>query len=151
MILTYNINYILTLTTMANLIYVISGLDMLEDYPDVKEYIKNFDRAGCFMVKDPHYNAEIEKQMDNILNANGMHSGSSWGAMLCGIKDVLNGDYIIEKKFVNQERKYNEFIQLLEKEKNLYINKYNYEILLNLLFILMYIYNLIIILMYIYN
>jgi len=136
---------------MANLNYVISGLDILEDYPDVKEYIKNFDGAGCFMFKDPHYNADIEKQMNNILNANGMHSGSSWGAMLQGIRDVLNGDYIIEKKFVKQERKNNEFIQPLEKEKNLYINIYNYKVLLNLLLLIMYIYNLVTIIKYIFN
>jgi hypothetical protein len=103
------------------------------------------------MFKDPYYNAEIEKQMNNILNANGMHSGSSWGAMLQGIRDVLNGDYIIEKKFVKQERKNNEFIQPLEKEKNLYINMYNYKVLLNLLLLIMYIYNLLTILMYIFN
>ena len=130
MILTYYINNILTLTTMAELNYVISGLDLLEDYPNVKEYIKNFDGAGCFMFKDPHYNAEIEKQMDVILNANGMHSGSSWGAMLCGIQDGLNGR--------------------LEKEKKISNNTYNYEVLLNILFILIYIYNLFAILMYIF-
>ncbi len=108
---------------MAGLHYVISGLDLLEDYPHIKEYIKNFAGAGGFMFTDntdPHYNAEIEKQMNNILNADGMHSGNSWGCMMRGIQAVLNGTYtreFIEKKIVEQQNYYNEYIRQIEFER----------------------------------
>lgn len=108
---------------MAGLNYVISGLDLLEDYPHIKEYIKNFDGAGGFMYTkntDPHYNAEIEKQMNNILNAHGMHSGSSWGCMMRGIQAVLNGTYtreFIEQKIVENQIQYNEYMRQLEMER----------------------------------
>lgn len=109
---------------MAGLNYVISGLDLLEDYPHIKEYIKNFDGAGGFMYTtntDTHYNADIEKQMDELLNADGMHSGSSWGCMMRGIQAVLNGTYTrqcIEQKIIEQQNYYNEYMRQLELEKN---------------------------------
>ena len=108
---------------MAGLHYVISGLDLLEDYPHIKEYIKNFAGAGGFMFTDntdPYYNAEIEKQMNDILNANRMHSGTSWGAMLRGIQGVLTGAYtreFIEKKIVEQQQHYNDYIRQIEFER----------------------------------
>lgn len=124
MIKTNNEIYISTLTTMAGLNYVISGLDLLEDYPHIKEYIKNFDGAGGFMYTtntDTHYNADIEKQMDELLNADGIHSGSSWGCMMRGIQAVLNGTYTrqcIEQKIIEQQNYYNDYMRQLELEKN---------------------------------
>ena len=101
---------------MAGLNCVISGLDMLQDYPTIKEYIKNFDGAGGFMYTtntDPHYNAELEKQMFDILNAHEIHSGRSWGCMLRGIQAVLKGTVTresIEEQIVEYEKKKIEFI-----------------------------------------
>ena len=124
MIKTNNEIYISTLTTIAGLNYVISGLDLLEDYPHIKEYIKNFDGAGGFMYTtntDTHYNADIEKQMSDILDADGIHSGSSWGCMMRGIQAVLNGTYTrqcIEQKIIKQQNYYNEYMRQLELEKN---------------------------------
>ena len=124
MIKTNNEIYISTLTTIAGLNYVISGLDLLEDYPHIKEYIKNFDGAGGFMYTtntDTHYNADIEKQMSDILDADGIHSGSSWGCMMRGIQAVLNGTYTrqcIEQKIIEQQNYYNEYMRQLELEKN---------------------------------
>lgn len=109
---------------MAGLNYVISGLDLLEDYPHIKEYIKNFDGAGGFMYttnKDPRYNQELENQMNEILDAYEMHSGSSWGCMMRGIQAVLNGTYTrqcIEQKIIEQQNYYNEYMRQLELEKN---------------------------------
>jgi hypothetical protein len=108
---------------MAGLNYVISGLDLLEDYPHIKEYIKNFDGAGGFMYTtntDTHYNADIEKQMSDILDANGTHSGSSWGCMMRGIQAVFNGTYTrqcIEQKIVDQQSQYDDFMRRLELER----------------------------------
>lgn len=99
---------------MSDLRYIISGLDILQDYPNIKEYIKNYNVVGGFMYginKHPHYNAELENQMNKLLDANGMHSGSSWGHMMSGIKSVLNGNLtreFIEKKIAEYEKKYNE-------------------------------------------
>ena len=109
---------------MAGLKYIISGLDMLQDYPNIKEYIKNFDGAGGFMYTtdiDPHYNAELEKQMSDILDARGMHSGCSWGCMLRGIQAVLKGTLTresIEEQIFEYEKKYNEFMRQLDLKKN---------------------------------
>ena len=102
---------------MAGLNCVISGLDMLQDFPDIKEYIKNFDGAGGFMYTtnaDPHYNAELEKQMFDILNAHEIHSGRSWGCMLRGIQAVLKGTVTresIEEQIVEYEKNYNDFVR----------------------------------------
>jgi hypothetical protein len=115
-LLTDNEIYILRLT-MAGLQYVISGLDMLKDYPEIKEYIKNFNGAGGFMYtteEDPQYNAEIEKQMSKILDAHGVHSGSSWGFMMRGIQSVLNGSTTresIEEELFKFEKRYNEILR----------------------------------------
>lgn len=109
---------------MAGLKYIISGLDMLQDYPNIKEYIKNFDGAGGFMYTtdiDPHYNAELEKQMSDILDARGTHSGCSWGCMLRGIQSVLKGTLTresIEEQIFEYEKKYNEFMRQLDLKKN---------------------------------
>jgi hypothetical protein len=108
---------------MAGLHYIISGLNMLEDYPNIKEYIKNFDGAGGFMYTtniDPQYNAEIEKQMSDILDANGTHSGCSWGCMLRGIQSVLKGSVtreFIEEKIVTYEIEYNEYMRERELKR----------------------------------
>jgi hypothetical protein len=97
---------------------------MLQDYPNIKEYIKNFDGAGGFMYTtdiDPHYNAELEKQMSDILDARGTHSGSSWGCMLRGIQSVLKGTLTresIEEQIFEYEKKYNEFMRQLDLKKN---------------------------------
>ena len=109
---------------MAGLNCVISGLDMLQDYPTIKEYIKNFDGAGGFMYTtntDPHYNAELEKQMFDILNAHEIHSGRSWGCMLRGIQAVLKGTVTresIEEQIVEYEKKNIEFMRQLDKLKD---------------------------------
>ena len=109
---------------MAGLNCVISGLDMLQDYPTIKEYIKNFDGAGGFMYTtntDPHYNAELEKQMFDILNAHEIHSGRSWGCMLRGIQAVLKGTVTresIEEQIVEYEKKKIEFMRQLDKLKD---------------------------------
>ena len=109
---------------MAGLNYVISGLDMLQDYPDIKEYIKNFDGACGFMDTtnaDPHYNAELEKQMSDILDARGIHTGCSWGCMLRGIQAVLKGTVTresIEEQIVEYEKKNIEFMRQLDKLKD---------------------------------
>lgn len=110
--------------TMAGLNCVISGLDMLQDFPDIKEYIKNFDGACGFMYTtnaDPHYNAELEKQMSDILNARGIHTGCSWGCMLRGIQSVLKGTVTresIEEQIVEYEKKNIEFMRQLDKLKD---------------------------------
>ena len=98
---------------MAGLNYIISGLDMLQDYPNIKEYIKNFDGAGGFMYTsniDSHYNAKLEKQMCDILDPNEMHSGGSWGFMLRGIQAVLKGSITrksIEEQIFEYKKKLN--------------------------------------------
>jgi hypothetical protein len=57
----------------------------------------------------------------------------------------------IKKEIVDEQIMSNEFIQNLEPKKEKDLSNYIYKALLNLIFIIMYIYNLVTILMYIYN
>jgi hypothetical protein len=108
---------------MAGLNYVISGLDLLRDYPEVKNYIKNYNgNRGFNFTGDSYskYNPVIENQMSDILDADHAHSGSSWGYMLQGIQAVLNGTItreFIEQKIVEQQTQYNNYMTQLKLEK----------------------------------
>ena len=57
----------------------------------------------------------------------------------------------IKKEIIDEQIMSNEFIQNLEPKKEKDLSNYIYKSLLNLIFIIMYIYNLVTILMYIYN
>jgi hypothetical protein len=101
------------ITNMLN--RTIQALDTLTDYPELSEYIKNFNGKDGFMYTietDPLRN-ELSKQMGNILDPTGVHSGSSWGCMLREIQAVLNGTItreMILQKFEEEKRIYEEFM-----------------------------------------
>lgn len=67
--------------------YVLNALDVLVEYPELMAYIKDFDGPYGFMFTEGPY----EKQLDALLDSNGMHSGGSWGCMLRGVQAVLTG------------------------------------------------------------
>ena len=102
---------------MAGLHYVIEGLNVLQDYPDIREYIKNFNGSHGFMYttdSDAYYNADIEKQMEQILDPTGIHSGCSWGCMMRGIQAVLTGSTTreeIEEQIFESDKRFNEFMR----------------------------------------
>jgi hypothetical protein len=67
------------------------------EHQDVMDYIKNFNGNGGFMYNnDAEYHA-VSAKADALLDANGMHSGGSWGCMLRTIQAVLNGETTVEE------------------------------------------------------
>lgn len=82
---------------------IIKALDVLVEYPDLQEYIKDFNGEGGFMFTreiDQH-RINCAARLEALLDADGNHSGGSWGSLLRSIQTVLTGhvtrDQILEK------------------------------------------------------
>ncbi len=78
---------------------VISGLETLQEYPELTEYIKSFNGNAGFMftVETEPDRIRLSKQMEKVLDSDGMHSGGSWGYMLRTIQRVLIGNITKEQ------------------------------------------------------
>ena len=68
-----------------------------DGHQDVMDYIKNFNGSGGFMYNNSAEYALVSKKTDDLLDPDGMHSGSSWGCMLRTIQAVLNGETTVEE------------------------------------------------------
>jgi len=72
---------------------VLNAIDVLVEYPDLQKYIKEFNGHDGFMFTvgtDPQRIA-YEIQLEQLLDANGMHSGGSWGCLMRSLQAVYNG------------------------------------------------------------
>ena len=72
---------------------VLNAIDVLVEYPDLQEYIRDFDGHGGFMFTretDPH-RIDCAVRLEALLDANGMHSGGSWGCLMRSLQAVYNG------------------------------------------------------------
>ncbi|NDH09832.1 MAG: hypothetical protein EBY16_09555 [Gammaproteobacteria bacterium] len=74
---------------------VLNAIDVLVEYPDLQKYIKEFNGHGGFMFNlnretDPQGIA-YKIQLEQLLDANGMHSGGSWGCLMRSLQAVYNG------------------------------------------------------------
>ena len=70
-----------------------TALDRLIDYPEISEYIKNFNGKDGFMYTietDPQRKA-LKDDMERVLD-DGNHSMASWGIMMRTIQAVLKQD-----------------------------------------------------------
>ena len=88
--------------------YVLNALDVLAEYPELMAYIKDFDGPHGFMFTPSPY----EKQLEDLLDSNGMHSGGSWAGMLRGVQAVLTGVLTradVVAKIAEEDRKYAEW------------------------------------------
>ena len=101
---------------------IIDALDILIEYPDLIEYIKTFNSPDGFMytTETDIKRKECANRLDELLNTDGKHTGSSWGTMLRGVQSVLNGinsrEYMIYKN--NEEQNvHQEFMYQLKQEK----------------------------------
>jgi len=67
-------------------------LEILDDYPDVKNYINCFNGAYGFIytIETDIVKKNLQEEMNRLLD-DGSHSGASWGFMLRTIQAVLNG------------------------------------------------------------
>uniref|UniRef100_A0A6C0HGI8 Uncharacterized protein n=1 Tax=viral metagenome TaxID=1070528 RepID=A0A6C0HGI8_9ZZZZ len=68
-------------------------LDILTEYPAIKNYIINFnERPGGFSytIEKDATKAQLQQQMNTLLD-DGSHSGASWSFMLRYIQAILNG------------------------------------------------------------
>ena len=72
---------------------VLNALDTLAAYPQLAEYIKSFNGNGGFMftVETQPQRKAYQKQLSDLLDSNGMHSGSSWACLLRGVQAILMG------------------------------------------------------------
>ena len=104
---------------------IIDALDILIEYPDLMEYIKTFNSPDGFMytTETDIKRKECANRLDELLNTDGKHTGSSWGTMLRGVQSVLNGvksrEYMIYKNNEEQNIHYvhQEFMYQLKQEK----------------------------------
>ena len=103
----------------------LNALDVLVEYPHLSEYIKNFDGPAGFMYTpetDPQRRA-YAKQLDDVLDPDGSHSGGSWGFMLRGIQAVLMGtwtrEYLVEQ-IAKQKRKIAEWEDAYQQRQQAY-------------------------------
>ena len=72
---------------------ILHALDVLAAYPELDLYIKDFNGRHGFMYTvetDPQRRA-YGNRLGELLDAAGMHSGSSWGCLLRGVQAVLTG------------------------------------------------------------
>jgi hypothetical protein len=72
---------------------VINMLDILVEYPALREYIKNFNGVDGFIrtVETEPARKQLQTQMGEVLDANHMHSGASYACGLRGVQAVYNG------------------------------------------------------------
>ena len=72
---------------------VLNAIDVLVEYPDLQEYIKNFDapRGFMFTIETDPQRIAYEIQLEQLLDTNGMHSGGSWGCLMRGLQAVYIG------------------------------------------------------------
>jgi len=93
---------------------IINALDVLVEYPELQAYIKNFDAPRGFMFTcetDPHRIA-YEKQLEQLLDSNGMHSGGSWGCLMRSLQAVYTGAVTreeVEKQVAAEKRRIQEY------------------------------------------
>ena len=74
---------------------VLNAMDVLVEYPELQEYIKEFNGYGGFMF---NLNREIDPQriayeirLEQLLDAKSMHSGGSWGCLMRSLQAVYKG------------------------------------------------------------
>ena len=78
-------------------------LDILLEYPAIKDYIINFDGKNGFIytIEEDPIKKQIQQQMNELLD-DGSHSGASWGFMLRKIQAILNGTISYEDVIINK-------------------------------------------------
>ena len=93
---------------------IIDALDVLVEYPDLQTYIKEFNAPRGFMFTfetDPQRIA-YEIQLEQLLDANGMHSGGSWGCLMRSLQAVYTGAVTraeVEKQVAAEKRRIHEY------------------------------------------
>ena len=78
---------------------ILKALDALVEYPDLQEYVKELNSpCGCIFTPeaDPQ-RIDCAARLEQLLDANGMHSGASWGFLLRSVQAILTGQMTREK------------------------------------------------------
>ena len=99
---------------------IVKALDLLVEYPDLQEYIRDFNRPGGFMFA-PEPDKQRQAQLDNLLDPHGRHSGGSWGCLMRGIQAVLNG-VVTREQLIARAAEEEEHMNLM-REKNAELRK----------------------------
>jgi hypothetical protein len=98
------------------LLQALTALNVLQEYPELREYIKNFNGCHGFMytVETDPQRIRLNKQLDEVLYDDN-HSGSSWGSMIRTVKDVLNG-VLTREELIEQVEEETRVLEVLYKE-----------------------------------
>ena len=93
---------------------VLNAIDVLVEYPDLQEYIKNFDapRGFMFTIETDPQRIAYEIRLEQLLDAKSMHSGGSWGCLMRSLQAVYNGSLTreeLEKKVAAEKCRIQEY------------------------------------------
>ena len=76
---------------------LLEALDILAEYSDIQEYIKSFDDPQEF-INTTNTNTDMVKQIDNLLDPQGMYTGGMWVLLLRNIHKALKG--VITREYI---------------------------------------------------
>jgi hypothetical protein len=76
---------------------LLEALDILAKYSDIQEYIKSFDDSQDF-INTANTNTNMVKQIDNLLDPQGMYTGGMWVLLLRNIHKALKG--VITREYI---------------------------------------------------
>ena len=97
---------------------VLAALDILQEYPEIAEYIKQFNGNFGFMytTETELKKIQLKQQMELLLDDNN-HSGTSWGAMMRAIQAVLDGVLTREQILLAQAKENQSWADYLAKRE----------------------------------
>ena len=83
----------------AEALNALTIIEAQENSAALIDYIKNYNLDGGFMFGRTidHDKQLLSKQLDDLLDVRGIHSGASWGTMMRTIQGVYNGIYTREQ------------------------------------------------------
>lgn len=76
---------------------LLEALDILAEYSDIQEYIKSFDDPQEF-INTTNTNTDMVKQIDNLLDPQGMYTYGMWVLLLSNIHKALKG--VITREYI---------------------------------------------------
>ena len=115
-LLLYVIDITRQIHSRMSLNQVLEAINTLKSYPEISEYIKNFDgnRGFMYTVETEPEKIQIKAQMEQVLD-DGNHTGSSWGWMMRTIQAFLSGVIPYEDIVKAQEEENQQYQQYMER------------------------------------
>jgi len=78
---------------------LLEALDILAEYSNIQEYIKSFNEPQEFInTTNTNTNTDMVKQIDNLLDPQGIYTGGMWVLLLRNIHKALKG--VITREYI---------------------------------------------------